>query len=395
MRHLFSPERSSFSIWHVLGISAAMLGAGQTLANNGVQLPGYGAQAQGMGGVSIALPQDAVASANNPAGMALVGNRVDFDLTVLRGPVDTTVGSRHYSDTAVILVPTGGFSRVINDDFSWGVSVFGNGVGLDYGEPVFGTKNLRSDFVQLIVAPTLTYQFRPGHYLGISPRLAIERLDIAGLEGFGYPYHGADYAYGAGFALGYIGEVAKGVRLGLTYASPIRFEKMDDYAQILPEGRINAPQQAGIGLSYKPVPQLTLAADYLWIDWSSERAYGNRLTEGGAPGSSRAPGFGWRDQHVFRAGVAYDWSERWTVRGGVSFASTLIPDSESSYATLAPLMEYDHYSLGATYRFNNGFELTGSYTLVPRGTVHGKGASAGVSTSARADYLNLGISYRY
>ena len=41
---------------------------------------GYGVKAQGMGGVGIALPQDALAAATNPAGMAWVGNRLDVGL---------------------------------------------------------------------------------------------------------------------------------------------------------------------------------------------------------------------------------------------------------------------------------------------------------------------------
>ncbi|MDX9838199.1 MAG: aromatic hydrocarbon degradation protein, partial [Azoarcus sp.] len=45
---------------------------------------GYGVKAEGMGGVSIALPQDAVAGANNPAGMVLVGDRFDAGAAILK-----------------------------------------------------------------------------------------------------------------------------------------------------------------------------------------------------------------------------------------------------------------------------------------------------------------------
>lgn len=81
--------------------SALLLGLGTSLpaqANNGVQLPAYGAKAMGMAGVSIALSQDAATLANNPADMALLGNRFDADLTLLRAPIRTEVGSNHYAD---------------------------------------------------------------------------------------------------------------------------------------------------------------------------------------------------------------------------------------------------------------------------------------------------------
>jgi long-chain fatty acid transport protein len=37
-----------------------------------------------MGGVGIALPQDALAAATNPAGMGLIGDRIDLGATWFR-----------------------------------------------------------------------------------------------------------------------------------------------------------------------------------------------------------------------------------------------------------------------------------------------------------------------
>ena len=52
-------------------LAAALLAAaGSAQATNGLLIPGYGIKAFGMGGVSIALPQDSVTAANNPAGFA-------------------------------------------------------------------------------------------------------------------------------------------------------------------------------------------------------------------------------------------------------------------------------------------------------------------------------------
>ncbi|HEP8937286.1 TPA: outer membrane protein transport protein [Pseudomonas aeruginosa] len=374
----------------------ALLIAGQAQANNGVMLPGYGAKAVGMGGVSIALPQDAAASANNPAGMALVGNRVDFDVTFIRAPIETEVGPGRYKDTADIAVPTGGFSRVINEDFSWGISMFAQGVLLNYKEPVFGSRNTKSDFQQTVLAPTLTWRMAPGHYLGFSPRLAHQRLEIAGLEGLGFSTPGSDKAYGAGFALGYLGELNDRFSVGLAYSSPIWFQKLDRYRDLIPEGRLNMPQVVGAGLAYRLTPAITLAADYQWINWSGEKTYGNRMTEGGQFGDSDGPGFGWRDQRIVRLGAAWELDRHWTVRAGASLASELIPKSEATLASLAPLMQRDHYMVGATYGFDGGLELTGSYMKARSASVHGEGASAGVNVRTEVDYVfNLGIGYRF
>lgn len=381
--------------------SSLLLGLGAGLAslpaqaNNGVQLPAYGAKAMGMAGVSIALPQDAAASANNPAGMALLGNRFDADLTLLRAPIRTEVGSNHYADNAVVAVPTGGFNRVINADMSAGLSVFGQGIALDYGEPVFGSHDLKSSLQQVVLAPTVTWRLAPGHYVGFSPRLAYQRLEIAGLEGFGFASPGADKAYGGGFALGYQGALSERLSLGISYASPLWFQRLERYRGLLPDGRLNLPQQAGVGLAFKATPQLTLAADALWINWSGEHAYGNRLTEGGPLGASDGPGFGWRDQKILRFGASYELNEQWTLRAGASFSNHFIPSGEATFATLAPLAQYDHYSLGATYRLGNGWEVTGSYLYAVNDRLKGSGASQGITVGTDVNYLNLGIGYRF
>ena len=54
------------------------------LATNGYFSHGYGVKSMGMAGVGIALPQDGLAAATNPAGTAFVGDRLDLGLTWFR-----------------------------------------------------------------------------------------------------------------------------------------------------------------------------------------------------------------------------------------------------------------------------------------------------------------------
>ncbi len=56
---------------------AAPLPASATL---GYFSHGSGLKAKGMGGVGIALPQDAIGAAANPANLGFVGNRLDVEL---------------------------------------------------------------------------------------------------------------------------------------------------------------------------------------------------------------------------------------------------------------------------------------------------------------------------
>src|SRR4029078_12565197 len=90
------------------------------LATAGYLPIGYGLKAQGMGGVGIALPQDAITAAVNPAGMAWIGNRLDRGaewFTADRGseitPGNTLglSGSREANGRSSFLVPDFGISR--------------------------------------------------------------------------------------------------------------------------------------------------------------------------------------------------------------------------------------------------------------------------------------------
>ncbi len=56
--------------------------AGAAHATDGYFADGYGMKAQGMGGASAAMADDAFGGANNPASMAFVGDRLDVGIEV-------------------------------------------------------------------------------------------------------------------------------------------------------------------------------------------------------------------------------------------------------------------------------------------------------------------------
>lgn len=63
---------------------AAAFAPAAALATTGYFSHGYGLKAKGMGGVGIALPQDALAPATNPAGLGFIGSRLDAGLDWFR-----------------------------------------------------------------------------------------------------------------------------------------------------------------------------------------------------------------------------------------------------------------------------------------------------------------------
>ncbi len=156
--------------------AALMLFApGLALATTGYFGHGYGIKAKGMGGVGIALPQDAIAAATNPAGMVFVGNRVDVGIDWFRptreaevtgSPIPGFDGTYDGNETHNFFVPEFGYNRMVNPGMSIGVSVFANG-GLNshYDSNPFaslgGSGEAVVDLSQLFVSPTLAMMLTP------------------------------------------------------------------------------------------------------------------------------------------------------------------------------------------------------------------------------------------
>ena len=112
----------------------------------------YGVKNEAMGGASIALPLDSIAAANNPAGMVMVGDHIDFALTWFKpnrnaeitgnclDPGCSMDGTYDGNGRSNFFIPDFGYNKMINADTSLGVSVFGNGgMNTQYNTNPFAT----------------------------------------------------------------------------------------------------------------------------------------------------------------------------------------------------------------------------------------------------------------
>lgn len=151
-----TPTQRSFR-FPVLTVSttlAALFSLTPAHATNGPMPHGYGVKAMGMGGASIALPQDALAAANNPAGMAFVGDRLDLGLSVVLVDPKSRIGGTEFDGDGVkaVPVPDFGYNRLIDERQSIGVSVYGNGVSTVYDRPLLtGTNKDSAKLTQIII----------------------------------------------------------------------------------------------------------------------------------------------------------------------------------------------------------------------------------------------------
>ena len=412
--------------YSILGSIIATVFATPAFATNGYFSHGYGVKSQGMGGVGIALPQDALAAASNPAGLALVGDRLDLGLTWFRPDREATIsgngggGNGTFEGNARedFFIPEFGYNKVINDQLTLGVSVYGNGgMNTSYekgGIPLFnGGNGVKSgiDYIQVFVAPTATWKITPSQSVGVAINLGYQRFKAQGIENFKgistFPNNltgqGTDDAYGIGLHFGWIGQVTDAVTLGATYQTKTYFEKFDKYKGLFAgNGNMDAPATAGVGISIKTTPQLTLAFDIQRYFYSDVDSIGNALSRlsGANLGSSTGPGFGWQDINAYKLGASYAVNDALTVRAGYDHADQPIPGSEALFNILAPGVVQDHLTFGGTYKLpNNNGEISLSYVHAFSNDVKGVGAipasfgSGDVNLKMSQD--SFGIAYGY
>ncbi len=367
-------------------------------ATNGTMMTGYGFQAASMGGTSIGLAQDALSAANNPAGMAYIGNRFDFNLSTFNGTADITYGSVQNPNSTHIVTPSPefGINYQASQDVTVGLSVYGMGEKTDYGSPflpVPGAQVAKSFLMQLSVAPTITYK--------IDPTLAIGASFIGGFEQFrasgfivptpagtlvGVPSHGTATAFGYGGALGVMWQPVKKVSIGASYYTKMRYGGLSGYdGDILSKynGRIDGPQHYGIGIAFEPVDRLKIAVDWLHIDWHTVAALSDPAT------------FGWHDQNVYRVGVSYDPSSKWRLMAGFSYANSHVDTDHLLANVFSPAISSKAVTLGATYRISEKHEVSIGYEHTLPRTMIGTGPSTGTNIKARYDFFRVGYSYHF
>ena len=422
-----------------LTVAATLAGPGAVYATNGYFLHGYGVKSSGMGGVGVAFPQDATAAAINPAGMAMLGNRVDLGVAFFspqrKGELDATrLGGADSGeiDSGATLYAIPSLGLVSNlGRFSFGVTAYANG-GLNTrynhvniydaalapaaGVPVGAIPNtgtLGVNLVQVIIAPTLAAGFLNNtQYVGASLLIGHQRFRAYGLgdfAAFGFSNdptsltnRGDDRAWGAGVRVGWIGKITDWLNVGAAYSTKVYMQEFDKYKGLFAEqGDFDIPANWSVGLALKPSSRLTVAFDVLRIEYGGVAAISNpgpTTAEFTAPflgqpvnrpaGTDNGFGFGWNDQWVYKLGINYDYSDRWTLRGGVNYGESPIDSDQNLFNILAPGVVEWHLTLGLTYHPspNNEFNLAYMHALDNRQTYfYDTSAILGPGTGYEAD----------
>lgn len=291
-------------------------------ATNGYFMIGFGAKSRGMGGVGVAYPQDALAAASNPAGMAEIDMdtmRIDVGGEFFNPPRAVRHDSAALGQTDaksannVYLIPNMGGAYRFNRKITVGMSVIGAGLGTRYDQTVPGRPNCvngnTSDGVgstffnfncnadsqtvgvmlmQMQMLPTVAYKLNKQHTLGASLAIGVQTFRAFGLGAFedlGFAAttenvsgEGNDWSYGAGLRLGGLHKLDKQgtFTFGWSWASRVYMTEFDKYKNLFAEqGDFDIPSHYTIGIAYKPTKKVTVAADVQRIEFSSVKSVGN------------------------------------------------------------------------------------------------------------------------
>ena len=155
-----------------------MIFCGTASATDGYFSHGYGMKAKGRGGTAFALTDNAFGGANNPATMAMAGNRFEVGLDLFspkrkaeRTGLGPGLDGGVKSGKNLFPIPEMGYNHMLGNNLALGITVFGNGgmntsypggqfnCGMGPANMLCGANTLGVDLSQLIVAPTLSWAF--------------------------------------------------------------------------------------------------------------------------------------------------------------------------------------------------------------------------------------------
>lgn len=320
-------------------------------------------------------------------------------------PFSVNPGSVESEDDP-FLIPHFAVNWVLSDKTTFGIAVYGNGgMNTEYkggsataldpstgaiGGPfpgTFGAGTAGVNLEQMFFNFNSAYKLNDKHAVGGSLILVGSRFRAQGLENFGgfsldptnFSGNVNSLAWGFGAKLGYQGEVADGVRVGISYQSQISMGEFDEYKGLFAEGGdFDIPSTYTLGASFDVGKTGVIVADYQRINYTDVAALSNPIANisgggcldslngailrdntfpplGPLPlatgatcfGGPNGAGFGWEDIGIFKLGFQWNMANiDWRV--GYSHSDQAIPESETLFNILAPATIQDHVTAGMT-----------------------------------------------
>jgi len=358
---------------------------------------------------------------------ALCGNQCPFSI----GNGSQTITS----DNDIFLIPQFGIRYQLDDVSHINFSVFANGgMNTEYKggsaqlapqgtsiklDGTFGNGTTGVDLAQIFTA--LTYSrnvFNDNLAIGASVFYAYQQIELTGLMNFaGFSTNpmalseqGLDSSNGIGWRLGGQYRVTPAFNVGTTYQTKVSMSRFDNYAGLFAQqGKFDIPSSWTLGLAYKVTQSSEFLFDFQTIKYSEVDSVANsmnQLTNGscmptaqggvgaGCLGSEQGAGFGWMDMDIYKLAYKVDYSDKLTLRVGVSKTEQPIAKQEVLFGILTPAVIEYHYTLGASYKLVSKNNLHFSLMYAPENALSGKNNfDPNQDITVSMSQLELGFSY--
>ena len=407
---------------------ACLMTAG-SLQAGGYRVAIQGQKALAMGHAGVAMSESAETVFFNPGAITQLEANADFT-----GGLTLLDGETKYQQQATLVEaetdnPLGTpinayYARKYSDKVSWGLGIytpFGNKVEwpTDWaGSHLVNYIELQSIFIQ----PTIAYQISDSTSIGFGPNLIIGAVEfnrnlstsLTNADGDRSNVTiKEDNVTDIGFSLGLLHKFNQQTSLGVSYRSEVILEARSGDATfdniptalqpIFTDTKFDAdlplPAELTVGIAHRFSDQLTLAFDINRTFWD---VYEELVVEfdNNVPTSVNPRNY--EDANIYRIGLQYRYDDKWTLRGGIYFDESPVPDG--SFAPETPRNDSIGYTAGATYRYSKNLELDfalliltfdetdNSYDFYEEGGV--TLPFSGTYDSA-ANSIGFGLSYKY
>lgn len=412
--------------------SSAIIGTSLKANAEGYQINSQSARQLGMGHTGVALKLGAESMLFNPAGMSFMENKFDLSLGVtgIKSQVKYTNGAYTAKTDNPLGTPLFGyFGYKPTKNLAVGVSIT-NPVGNSLkwpsdwaGATLIQEINLKGFSIQ----PTVSYKFCDIVSIGAGLMIDYGNFDLSrallpvgGLDAIGQLYPaldpaiksfqgkipvsaklGGDAKIGFGINVGVLVNVSQKVSIGASYRSKINFTVDKGEAELIYanehaqtvintvngmkpgtipippitegtfEASLPAPSNLNVGVSYKPIKDLTLTAELQFVGWKAYDSLIIQFEEKVLNGYSIKAEKNYKNTVIYRIGGEYNICKLATVRLGGYYDTTPVrtnlynPETPGSNkfcitagASLRPL---PFMSIDIALAYLNGAKTFGSY----------------------------------
>lgn len=307
-------------------------------------------------------------------------------------------------DTAI--VPNFYFVMDLNPRWNLGVGVnVPFGLATEYDSTWIGRfQGIKSEVMTLNINPSVSYKlseraslgfglsYQHGeidllsavNYSGITAALAPALFPAVGANVEGRNTTGLD-GDAWGFNIGALFEITPATRIGIHYRSSLEYEMEGStsfsnvpaafaipaaaaLAAATSTGNVKldleTPASLSTSVAHKLNDRLEILADVTWTEWSKISSLPLVRTSGPANGSTLDTlTFNFDDTWRVAVGANYKWSGPWTLRAGVAFDQSPVPDAATRSVRL-PDNDRTWFSLGAGYQMSRSGRIDVGYTFI-------------------------------